>query len=529
VGDGADIEVRNVTQLGGLLDGIWELAPRIKARQVSPVEVTAAAIAQAERMQPIVNSFITLVPELALQQAHELERLLMSGEYLGPLHGIPIGVKDAFLTAGIRTTDGSKMLEHYVPGHDAGVVERLRNAGAVILGKENMHELAFGLTSDNPWFGRVRNPWDLTRIAGGSSGGSAANVASFVTYASVGSDGGGSIRVPSAACGVVGLKPTFGRVTMRGACEGPDPSTYHVGPHTRSVRDSALMLSAIAGRDPQDPTTVPVPVPDYAAQLGGDVDTLVMGIPTNYFFSPIDAEVEQAVLAAVSALEGLGIRARRVEVPRMDLVGTIMPVIDVPYCTPYEKALRESPEQFSDEVRLMLLSAQFVLAGDFVRCQQLRRLLQREFAAMMRGIDFLVTPTMPILPWAFGSRHVRLGDVEIDISTPVDAGRGKILARNTCVANLLGAPAISVPCGYSRSGLPIGLQIIGRPWEDGLVLRVAHQYERIRSLPPAVPAAVGDMSGRRDLTGNTNAQALLQGGHGNAFACDTGDVATPGG
>lgn len=479
-----------MTELGVLLDDIWELAPKIKARQISPVEVTTAALAHAERMQPILNTFITLLPDLALREAQDLERRLMKGEYLGPLHGIPLGVKDMFLTKGVRTTDGSKSLENYVPDQDAGVVERLRRAGAVVLGKENMHELAFGLTSDNPWFGPVRNPWDVTRISGGSSGGSAANVASFVTYGSVGTDGGGSIRMPSAACGIVGLKPTFGRVTIRGGLGGPDPSTYHAGPHTRSVRDSALMLSAIAGHDALDPTTVPVPVDDYAARLDEGVETLVMGIPTNYFFSPVDAEIEQAVSAAVSDLQALGIRSRQIEVPCLDLIKAIMPVIDVPYCLPYEETLRESRDDISEGLRSLILSCQFTLARDFVRCQQLRRLLQQEFARVMREVDILVTPTTPALPWKFGSTHVVVGDAEVDLSTPIDGSRGTIMGRNTSFANLVGAPAISVPCGYSASGLPIGLQVIGRPWEDGVVLRVAHQYEQIRPLSPRMPPAV---------------------------------------
>lgn len=483
-----------MTELGVLLDNIWEIAPKIRSRQISPVEITLAAIAHAERMQPILNTFITLTPDEALQQAHELEGQLMKGEYLGPLHGVPIGVKDMFLTKGVRTTDGGKTREHYVPSEDAGVVERVRSAGAVILGKENMHELGLGFTSDNRWYGRVHNPWDVDRIAGGSSGGSAANVASFVTYGSIGNDGGGSIRMPSAACGIVGLKPTFGRITTRGGLEGPDPSTYHVGPHTRSVRDSAIMLAAMSGYDPLDPTTVPVPVDDYEAGLGGSVKTLVAGIPTNHFFnSPLDKEIERAVARAVTTLEGLGVTTRPVEIYYLDTLDVIGSVADVPYGSPYEATLRNAREEISEPERFSMLTAQFILARDVVRGQQLRRRLQEEFARVMRHVDFLVSPTMPVLPWRFDEKHIVVDGAQVDTGT-LSAGR-KIMGRNTAVANFIGAPAISLPCGYSASGLPIGLQLIGRPWDDGLILRVAYHYEQRLALQSMIPPAVSDALG----------------------------------
>lgn len=482
-----------MAELSILFDDIWELALKIKAREISPVEVTTAAIAHAERMQPILKSFITMTPDLALRQAQDLERRMMKGEYLGPLHGVPIGVKDMLLTSGIRTTNGEKMREHYIPSMDACVVDRLRRAGAVILGKENMHESGLGFISDNPWYGRVCNPWDLERIAGGSSGGSAANVAAFTTFGSVGTDGGGSIRMPSAACGIVGLKPTFGRVSTRGGLEGPDPSTYHIGPHARSVRDSAIMLSAMAGYDPLDPATAPVPVDDYAARLDGSLETLVMGIPVNHFFdSPLDHEIECAVDAAITVLESLGLESRPVEIPYLEFLGPITAVANISYCIPYEETLRISPEQVSQPERLWMLSRQFVLARDLIRGQQLRRLLQEEFAKAMREIDILVTPTTPVLPWTFGAKHVAVDGTQIDTSTLPDGALGWFMGRNTGVANLIGAPAISVPCGYSASGLPIGLQIIGRPWEDSLVLRVAHQYERAHGIPPRIPPVVRD-------------------------------------
>jgi aspartyl-tRNA(Asn)/glutamyl-tRNA(Gln) amidotransferase subunit A len=473
-----------MAELGLLSQNISELAPRIKAREVSPVEVTQDAIAHAERMQPILKSFITLTPERALRQAQDLEGRLMRGEYLGPLHGIPIGLKDMLLTKGVRTTDGGKPLENYVPDWDATVVERVNAAGTVILGKENMHEIGGGAISDNRWYGRVRNPWDLERIAGGSSGGSAANVASFVTYASIGTDAGGSVRMPSAVCGIVGLKPTYGRISIRGGLETRDPSTYHMGPHTRSVRDSAIMLQAMAGHDRLDPTTVPVPVDHYEGTLEQSIRGLVMGIPSNLFFDPLDLEIAEAVSKAITVLEELGAEPRQVEIKYVDEMFKAGNALMMDYAGRYEQIIRQNRNVISPPERYWLLRSQFVLAKDLVRAQQVRRLFQQEWAAMMQQVDFLVVPTTAMLPWEFETKTVAVGDTE------ADASGGVVLARNTFPANYTGVPAITVPCGFSGGELPIGLQIMGRPWEESLVLRVAHQYEQATPRSEAVPPAV---------------------------------------
>ena len=309
-----------MSELGPLSNHIHEVAPLVKSRKLSPVELTRAAIDHAERMQPVLKSFITLTPELALREAQKLEAMLMRGEWLGPLHGIPVGLKDMLLTKGVLTTDGSKALEDYVPDEDAPVVSRIKAAGAVILGKENMHEIGAGFQSDNPWFGRVRNPWDTERYAGGSSGGSAANVAAYVTFASLGTDGGGSVRQPSAVCGIVGMKATYGRVSNLGCLEGVDPANFHVGPHTRCVKDNAIVLGAIAGDEPLDPSTVPVPVDDYEGALDRDIRGLVMGIPENHFYDPLDTEVAGAVSRAIAVLEEFGVEARPVEMKRLELL-----------------------------------------------------------------------------------------------------------------------------------------------------------------------------------------------------------------
>ena len=478
-----------MADLGLLSLSIGELAPMIKGRQVSPVEVTQAAISHAERMQPIINSFISPTPELALRQAQELESQLMRGNYLGPLHGIPIGLKDQFAYKGVLSTNGSKRMENHIADYNAPVVERCLDAGAVVLGKENMHEIGFGFTSDNRWYGPVRNPWDLERFAGGSSGGSAANVASFVTYASVGSDGGGSVREPSAVCGIVGLKPTYGRVSTRDS-NGPDPSTGHIGPHTRSVRDCAIMLQAMAGYDPLDPSSVPVPVDDYEAALGRSIKGLVMGIPTNHFFDPLDSEIGEAVGRAITVLEELGAKPRQVEIKHLDLLWCLIRAAHASASVSAEPYLRQNRDDFSPPERFWLLRGQFILARDYIRAQQLRRLWKQEWAKVMQEVDFLVTPTTPVLPWKYGTTKVLVGNVEEDVTTlPWGAG-GWLMGRNTSPCNWVGVPAISVPCGFSNSGLPIGLQIIGRPWGESLVLRVAHNYEQVapaaNNEPPAV-------------------------------------------
>ena len=267
---------------------ISELAARIESREVSPVEVTQAALAQADRLQPTLNSFITILHERAMSDARESKAALARGEYRGPLHGVPIGIKDNIATAGIRTTLGSKVLAEQVPEENAHVVELCRAAGAIILGKENLEEFAAGPTSNNLHYGAVHNPWALDRIPGGSSGGSGANVAAGVTFASLGTDLGGSVRGPGHFCGIVGLKQTFGRVSQRGLL-GTSYNGDHIGPLTRSVKGSAIVLQAIAGHDPLDPSTVPVPVPDYTASLDKGLAGLKMGVPTDHYFDLLEA------------------------------------------------------------------------------------------------------------------------------------------------------------------------------------------------------------------------------------------------
>jgi aspartyl-tRNA(Asn)/glutamyl-tRNA(Gln) amidotransferase subunit A len=453
---------------------ISELAPRIKTKAISPVELTEAALAQADRLQPILNSFITILHEQARRQAREQEAALMRGEYRGPLHGIPIGIKDNIATAGIRTTVGSKILADHVPQEDAYVVSRCKEAGAIIIGKENLEEFAAGSTSNNLHYGAVHNPWNLDHIPGGSSGGGGANVAARVTFASLGTDLGGSVRGPANFCGVVGLKQTFGRVSQRGLLV-TSFNGDHIGPMTRSVQDSALVLQVLAGYDPLDPSTVPVPVPDFSAKLGQGLRGLKMGIPSNYYFDIIDPEVETAVRQAISALEDLGVETREVALPYMRYAGALRIAAMADSVVTHEPYLATHRHDYGPTVLYRTLGGQFVLARDYAKALKVQRLLKEEYARVLQDVDFLVTPAAPVAAWRIDTETIVLGGETYPVRGP---GSG-ITARCTSPSNATGLPAMSVPCGFTLAGLPIGLQLIGRPFEEARLFQVAHGYEAV--------------------------------------------------
>jgi aspartyl-tRNA(Asn)/glutamyl-tRNA(Gln) amidotransferase subunit A len=453
---------------------IAELAAKIKTRQVSPVEVTQAALAQADRLQPTLHSFITILHDRALHQAKEQEAALARGEYRGPLQGIPIGIKDNIATAGIRTTVGSKVLADYVPEEDAHVVQLCQAAGAIILGKENLEEFAAGATSNNPHYGAVRNPWALEHIPGGSSGGGGANVAACATLASLGSDLGGSVRLPGTFCGVVGLKQTFGRVSQRGLLV-TSFNGDHIGPLARSVRDCALVLQVIAGYDALDPSTVPVPVPDYTAELGQAVRGLRMGIPTNHYFDLVDPEVEAAVRRAIDDLEALGVAAKAVSLPSMQYAGALRIASLADSVVTHEPYLEAHRQDYGPDVLYRVLAGQFVLGRDYAKALKVQRLIKEDHARALQEVDFLVTPTAPIAAPRIDAPTVILGGMEHRVRGP---GSG-LLARCTNPSNATGLPAITVPCGFTQAGLPIGVQFIGRPFDEARLLQVAHAYEEV--------------------------------------------------
>jgi len=453
---------------------ISEIAPMIQAREVSPVDLTEAALAEAELRQPTLNSFITIMREQAMEQAERAEAELSRGEYRGPLHGIPIGIKDNIATGGIKTTLGTKVLKDHVPDEDAEVVRRCKEAGAVILGKENLEEFAAGATSNNPHYGAVHNPWGLDHVPGGSSGGGGANVAAGVTFASLGTDLGGSVRLPGAFCGVVGLKQTFGRVSQRGLLV-TSFNGDHIGPMTRSVQDSALVLQAIAGYDPLDPSTVPVPVDDYALVMERGIQGLTMGIPSNHYFDLLDPEVEAAVRRAIAALEELGVASREVSLPNMQYVGAIRFAAMADSVVTHEPYITSNRDDYGPDTLYRTLAGQFVLGRDYSKAMKVQRIIKEERSRVLQDVDFLVTPTTPM-----PAPRIDAATIEVDGKAQKVRGPGSgHVSRNTSPENATGFPAITIPCGFSELGLPIGLQFIGRPWEEGNLFRIAHAYEGV--------------------------------------------------
>lgn len=453
---------------------ISELAPLIQTREVSPVELTETALAEAHRQQPKLNSFITILDDQALDQAKKLEEEIEQGQYRGPLHGIPIGIKDNIATAGIRTTVGTKVLADNVPDKDARVVTLCKQAGAVILGKENLEEFAAGATSNNPHYGPVHNPWNLDHVPGGSSGGGGANVASGVTFASLGTDLGGSVRLPGTFCGVVGLKQTFGRVSQRGLLV-TSFNGDHIGPMTRSVMDSALMLQAIAGYDPLDPSTVPVPVVDYPSALQEPLAGLTMGIPADHYFELVDPQVGEAVQQAIAALQELGVRTKEVGLPTMRFSGALRIAAMADSVVTHEPYIRDRREDYGPDTLYRTLAGQFALARDYSKALKVQRLIKEEHARVLQEVDFLVTPTAPVAAPRIDAKYFQLEGKDYRSRGP---GSGMI-SRNTAPMNATGLPAITVPCGFTQEGLPVGVQFIGRPFDESTLFQVAGGYESV--------------------------------------------------
>lgn len=446
-------------------------AARIRRHEVSPVELTRLVLDRIASAGPALNCFITVTADLALAEAQAAERALHRGGNLGPLHGVPLAVKDLIATRGIRTTGGSKVLADWVPEADATAVARLRAAGAVVVGKTHTHEFAYGGTSNNPFYGPARNPWGLDRIPGGSSGGSAAAVVAGLCHLALGSDTAGSIRIPAAACGAVGLKPTYGRVSKVGAL----PLSWSmdtVGPITRTVADAALMLASLAGPDPADHTTVPVPVPDYLGAVNAaarGLQGLRVGVIRRWCEERVEDEVRQACLDAVQVLRDLGADVREVELPAPDQVLLVQRLISMAEASSYHAPyLAEQPENYSLDVRLRLETGLFVLARDYLAGQRLRGEICQRFTAAMTDIDVLVAPALPL-------RAPRIGQETWDWRGTPDTVTESLI-RLTAPFNVTGQPVITVPCGFP-GGLPVGLQIAGRPFAEETVLRVAAAYE----------------------------------------------------
>ncbi|HWW15769.1 MAG TPA: amidase [Candidatus Dormibacteraeota bacterium] len=445
------------------LETISELAPRLRQKQVSPVELTGACLERIEKLNPLLNAFITVTADSALAEARAAEIEISRGEWRGPLHGIPIALKDLIDTAGTRTTAASRLFGHRVPAEDAEVLRRLRRAGAVILGKNNLHEFAYGGSSLVSFFGDVHNPWNTDHIAGGSSGGSAAAVAAGLCYAAIGTDTAGSIREPAALCGCVGIKPTYGRVSAHGVIP-LSWSLDHVGPLAATVGDVAAVLQAIAGYDSLDVGSADVPVSDYVSGLGDATKTLRVGVPRVHFFDDLDDEVRVAVEQALAVIGTLVAEVQDVQI-EVSSDRTVQAAESFAY---HADNVAKTPELYQPETLRRIRTGANISAAEYIRRRRELDEERRRAHDFFADVDLLVTPTMPIPAPA-------IADLKKDPAALRPAELA--LLRNTRPFNVWGLPAISVPCGFTKSGLPIGLQIAGPHWREDLVLRLAYAYE----------------------------------------------------
>jgi aspartyl-tRNA(Asn)/glutamyl-tRNA(Gln) amidotransferase subunit A len=460
----------------------------IAQRQITTTRIVEDFYRKIKAEDSEIHAWLTLCKERALTQARRIDDLVVKGGDLPPLAGVPVGIKDVMATKGVRTTAGSKILEHFVPPYDSTAVARLEAAGAIVLGKLNCDEFAMGSSNENSAYGAVRNPHDKSRVPGGSSGGSAAAVASGMAVATLGSDTGGSIRQPASFCGVVGLMPTYGRVSRYGLIAFAS-SLDHIGPLTRTVRDAAILLRVIAGRDPMDSTSADVPVPDYELESAKPVEGLKLGVPKEYFGEGLDQEVRASVEAAIARLAAQGAEIVPISLPHTPYAVPAYYVIATAeasanlarydgvrygYRSPQARTLaemyrRSRNEGFGPEVKRRIMLGTYALSAGYydayyLKAQKVRTLLARDFEAAFRQVDAIVTPTAPTAAFKIGEK----------IDDPLAMYLADIY---TVTGDLAGIPGISVPCGQTRSGLPVGLQVLGRHFEEGTVLRVAQAVE----------------------------------------------------
>ena len=443
-----------------MIKTIEELSALIRRRTVSPLEITRECLARIDELNPKLNAFITVTAEAALAEAALAEHEIMRGEWRGPLHGIPIGLKDIIDTAGVTTTAASNLFRNRIPTEDAEVTTRLKQAGAVLLGKQNLHEFAYGGSSMISCFGEVRNAWNVEHIAGGSSGGSATAVAAGLGYAAIGTDTAGSIREPASQCGVVGLKPQYGRVSARGVIP-LSKSLDHVGPITNSVMDAAILLNILS--DPQNSGRDETQ--DFTLGLGDDTKSLRLGVPRGFFLEELDAEVGAAFDEALTVLKTLSSEIKDVGLA-VSTDRTLQAAQSYAY---HREWVKKSPELYQPETLRRILSGADISEADYERSRAELETARREIAALFKNVDLLITPTLPVPPPAIA---------ELKKNPSLLRPKEIVLLRNTRPWNVWGVPAISVPCGFTQAGLPIGLQIAGPPWREDLVLRIAYAYEQ---------------------------------------------------
>ena len=458
-----DIEFLTISNVGEL----------IRTRKISPIEVTRGILERIDRLNPMLNAYITVTADLAMKSAQEAESEIQHNRWRGPLHGVPIALKDLFDTAGIRTTAASELFKNRVPEQDAEVVRRLKAAGAVILGKTNMHEFAYGGSSTVSYFGAVHNPWNPGYSTGGSSGGSAAAVAAGLCYGALGSDTGGSIRQPAAYCGLVGHKPTYGLVSTRGAIP-LSWSLDHAGPITRTVADAAIMLQVIAGYDPEEITSQQMTVPNYNAALKEKTSSLRVGIAHPFFFDGLAPEIEAATEEALGVLRKITAGIKEISTVPVDNI-TDRTVIAAEAYAYHAEFVQKTPEQYQTPTLAAIRTGAQISARDYIMAQRELAHLRRDIGKVFESVDVIVAPTSPITTPTISA----FNDAFKDLSYPGSANDiRRLTLRNTSPFDKYGLPTISVPCGFTSSGLPIGIQIAGALGHDALVLQVAHAYEQ---------------------------------------------------
>lgn len=447
-----------------------ELSHLIQKKEISPVELVKAHLSRIESLEPKLNSFITLLPEQAIENAKEMEKEIQGGKYRGPLHGIPFGLKDLYYVKGIRNTSGSKLFDNFIPQYDSTVAFKLKKAGAILLGKLNLHPFAYGVTGENEEYGHMHNPWNLNLITGGSSGGNGSAVASGECPFAMGSDTGGSIRIPASLCGIVGLKPTYGRISRYGMT----PLAWsqdHAGPMVRTVEDCAIIMNAVAGFDPNDPTSVSLPVPDYTQALRKEIKGVRLGVIKEAIDLPIESQVRESFWKAVDKLVDLEAIVSELSFPIYNYGSSIASIIQMAEATAYySELIKKHGDRIYPPVRLRLESGIFISANEYIQAQRARTLFCCQSLDLFKEVDLLLTPTLPTVAFPIGTSSVKIGEQKLNVVS--------LLTQYTRPFNLNGFPAITIPCGFSENQLPIGLQMIGRPFEEETLLRVAYVYEQ---------------------------------------------------
>ena len=447
-----------------------DLSKLVQNKEISPVEIIEAHLTRIDATEPVLNSFITLLADEARGAALQAEKDIQAGRYKGPLHGIPVALKDLYNTGGVRTTSGSRIFDNFIPTEDCTVAAKFQQAGAILVGKLNMHPFAYGPTGETLDYGHMHNPWNPDMVTGGSSGGSGSAAAAGQCTITTGSDTGGSIRIPAALCGIVGLKPTYGLVSRHGLTP-LSWSLAHPGPMTRTVEDAAITMNVIAGHDPKDVASAKVDIPDYTSALTGDIKGLRIGIVKEYFETPLDPQVRKAVMDAIGLLESMGAEVKEVSYPMFNQSQAISSTVLMSEATAYHRDLLEKDgHQIYEPVRQRLEAGLFISAAEYLRAQQARTIFDNQGRRLLDDVDLLAGPTEPVTAPRIMASKVMAGEQEVGV---VGA-----LTQYTRPYNINGFPAISVPCGFSDENMPIGLQLAGKPFDELTVLRAAHAYEQ---------------------------------------------------